>query len=241
MLRAMRRDAASRSAAREALAMAIAERDAYEAEHRAIEAAASTARTASFTATSALAAARRAVDEARITETERLVASATGAAPPTGLTLREARAAVVDAEDLVTATGDARDLLAARLRESESRRRWPSDKVKAAAVAVLGESPVAGRIAAELHALQREMLDRALVLRWLIDKGIIDAAPPAPTTSEGATAAPPARLIDARFDQAPLVWRQFDAGSFDGIEFASGRWIDALERLQNDADAEIPA
>lgn len=193
-------------------------------------------------AADALSAARQSVTEAEAAlETARTaaarhivdVSAGGGGTPPASL--KDARLALQDAVDRRDAAAAACEQIRAELASMTTAiELWPL-RLREAAVTVLAQAPAIGTLIADLGRAQREMLDRALALRFLIRAGAVDLASIPAAEKYGQPTTAPARAADALLDQAPIGWLSVEQ-SVSG----AGPWRDALDRLLLDADAPLP-
>lgn len=178
-------------------------------------------------------AAREAVERAKQDAVDTHVATSLGTAAPVAMTIKAARAAVVDAEDTLSAAKSARDALKLRLEEAEKYRHYPAERVTAAAQAVLATSPAIDAVVTDIARLQRELFDMAAQFHWLVRQKMISCERIKTGTYDSEM--PLAEIVRSRLNSPPHTWHALAA------EVAGARlWEDALSQLMRDAAAPLP-
>ncbi len=187
------------TAAREALAEAVASYAALQAHIIAVAKAEEAATAAWRAARDAAAAAAEGSARARREAVAHLVALAKGAAGAPPLSIQDAAAAVIAAEECVAAALAARDELSEQLRQEQDRIPLRKLAVEDAARAVLGGEAacVAAELLVELEELHWAVLDKGHLLRWLHNQGVL--VPP-------REAAASMLEVSNRLDMRPTAW-----------------------------------
>lgn len=229
---------ASLSAERRALAHAIDARTAAEAVHAEALAADSAAASALSAAQRAVNAATAAIEAARGEAAAAALAAARGGVAPPTAPARAARAALLDAEDSLAAAAAARDTLAVDLAEASrvlARAGGAVTNAVAAVVTAEGAS-LADECAASLDRIQRALVSRGALLKWLIESGAV------PThTEHGQGFKEPidesVRLIMSRLHSPSHYWRALEPERAG----AAAALIEAATALAMDASAPLPA
>jgi len=219
------------SPARQRLAEAIAAQTAAAERIALLVSAQTRARTAWTAADAALTAAREGAEEAALRAHEHNVATLLGNPPPSIPTRRDAAATLQGATDAATDAEAAAHAIAAELDTLQAGGRERADKIAAAASAVMREEmqPAAEALAAEIVALQRDMIDKGRALLALSRHNVVATQAPAATpAASAARAALESALIDC------AAWHR--AGSSP----SEARYEAALAALKADAMAEVP-
>jgi hypothetical protein len=237
-------DAASfPSAARAALAEAIAARDAIIAEIAAIEAQDEPARSRWSDARVAYEAAKKTVDGAKAAYATHLVDMATGRGGEEPVSPQMARQRLADAEDDLETAKTVHATIRSRRDQKATELRYARERAKAAAIAVMREFPAVAKVAEDFERLQRELLDRGLVMKWLVQEGVIKLTKLNDILTGGVDASyrpkvayTPTDLAVQRFESPPLTWK---ALMQDERVRGAVRWEAALRSLLTDADATV--
>lgn len=95
-------------------------------------------------------------------------------------TIRQARAALIDAEDEATAATAAVRALEARQADAKAAAGFASDRVTQAAVRLLRGAPEVAAAVAEAERLVRDLLRAGSALLWLERQGVLSRRPEAP-------------------------------------------------------------
>ena len=162
------------SPARADLAIAIAARDALQADVDRLKAAEEPLEQAQRDAWRAITAAKEAVEAAQISATEYVLAKASGNASAAPMTTRQARDALADAEDADASVKAAQAKRRAELDAAEMSLGFAREKVKKAVAAVMREHPDLPALVGRIDKLQRELLEAAATLALLIDNRAIE-------------------------------------------------------------------
>jgi len=219
------------SAARGALAEAIAARDAANVRLSGLHGVADRATRNVRAAQEALDVAQGGVDAARAADgraaTDALLAGT--ATPPASLPA--ARAAMVACEDALAAATTARDALQAEIAELTAALPIRQMRVDDCAVAVLREEADAAvrALLAEIEALHKQVADRGLALQWLTDQRVVIAW--------GADAMPGVGELQSRFTMPPRTWILSQHPDRAPSRLV---WEAALAALKIDAAAPVP-
>lgn len=222
-------------AARAELRRLVGEHSAFQARRAVLAAAESAAADTLTVARGEVDAAETALETARTQAARHIVdvSAGQGGTPPASL--KDARLALQDAVDKRDAAAAACEQIRSELASMKTAvDLWPT-RLREAAVDVLRQAPVIVTLIADLGRAQREMLDRALQLRFLIRAGAVDVAPIPSVERFGQPTAPPARTADQLLDIPPLGW--LDLGR---AVPGAGPWMDALNALMHDPDAPLP-
>jgi hypothetical protein len=219
---------------REALASAIEVRDARRQTLAAMETAVSAATVEWRRARDARADAASAVERAKVEAADFLTAVAQGDAPAAPLTIRAARTALVDAEDEEGAARAALDTLTSRAANSPLRDPWiPEEHVRKAVAAVLMTAPGVAPLLAEVERLQLELADKGAALLFLANNHALDLA----GIDLGTRTEPsPARIVVDRLQSPMATWT-----GLTSLGTSVAPWRAALDALNNDAMADLPA
>jgi hypothetical protein len=225
--------AAFPSAERAELAAAIVKAAAAGARTAALAKAIATANSDVLQAIMAAERAEEALADAQASAGRNLVDKALGGAGP-AVSVREARSAVIAAQEHLD---ECRTTRAALQAEPSDDRGLSAAAVRAAALAVIS-AETAGRgaaMAARVSAMQRELVAVGSGLEWL---AAIDAFP----TRNGRPADDAVRHAALRMEQTPGQWMMTATPQEKPFAVQSGRiaWTAAFERLQTDANAELP-
>ena len=227
------------TAARAALAEAIAAHAEAEANLTAANAAANPASQAVWAATRAVEEATTALAEAKTAAARHLTDVARGIAGEPPRSIKDARVALQDAEDTLEAAREARDALKVHLPEYEAREAFTKGRLRDAALAVLRAeaAPMADALVAELTEAQRTVATKGAALEWLVREGMIEASnvPAAPGSFNMVSN--PAKLALSRHRSPPQTWQLAHA---EMTTAGPAPWQAALIALQRDAAAELP-
>jgi len=227
------------SPARNALAQAIAEHKAAQANHDGLDAAVGgwdgTARVAVRTAETALEDARAALEQAKQDGATYLVESSLGDARPPPLSVKDAREAVVLAEDQLESARNAIETLKARLPNAVSALDWAERRLEAAALAVIAESPAPEKLLAEVQTLFDQLFDKASLLLWFLHKETFDMKD---VQTGGGTEFSPAARMKHRLQN--LNTMHFFDDRPGTLHPALAIWDNALAALKADARAPLP-
>jgi chromosome segregation ATPase len=202
----------SRSPERQALAAAIAVHAQLSVEIEAIEDAHEGATQTVYAARHAVEGAEKAIEEAKTNAADFLTNTLLGTGGTAPLTIKQARAALQDAEDELAAALAAREALRKKLEAVKARPGFAENKIKECALAVIAtEAPIA-EIVARREKAYREFVDAENVLQWFQVKDLADS----PTVHQPWEPKPTLEILGA------------------------GPWDAVLEALQTDADAPLP-
>jgi hypothetical protein len=178
-------------------------------------------------------AAEAAVEQAKVDAGTYLAAVAGGTAGARPTTIREARAALQDAQDGLDAALSARNLLRSQMTPGNGAPEMALMRLRDAAVAVLTVEAAtsAAALVAEVEALQRQLAERGSALNWLATETGIFAR-----GTFGGFTDPGVGPALARLTTPPCSW----GGLGDAHDAGRARWQDALAALMVDAQAELP-
>jgi hypothetical protein len=182
----------------------------------------------------AVDAAGEAVEAAPSNAARHLTDTALGTAGAAPQTIREARAAAIEAADHLDSCLAAREALGSE--QAAGNNGLPALLVTDAAVAVV-KAEVAGRaaaMAAEVAELQRRLVVRGSALEWLSNKGVL---PPGARGAED-----PIRDTVRRMEVSPQQWANGTIRYATSVFEPTGRlaWEAAFEQLLRDANAPLP-
>jgi hypothetical protein len=216
---------------RAALAHAIAAAADAGARRVALERAAQAANSDALKAIQTVEAAEAALGEAQGNTAKHAVDKALGNAGAAPLTVREARAAVIEAQDHLEECRATRAALKAELYASANR--WSALSVEDAAKAVLRAEMQqrAIALAAEVAQLQKDLVSKGSTLQWLSNKGVL------PNADEATI-----RNTVARLERPAAEWAIGTVRYATSVWEPTGRlkWEAAFERLKTDANAALP-
>ena len=238
---ALRKQPSSLSSSRAALAEKIARRDAANREEAALEAALMWDGTASQgvrAAELALEAAASAVEQAKVDAAQDVVSTALGHALAGATSIKQARQAHTEAQDMLDAATAAKAAVQDRLKALRTERSFRADfGVKDAAIAVLREecAQVITDLTAQCEQAQRTLLRAGLALNWL-SGGVIERGKVPGVYGEDSILD---RDVDAalhRFSSLPDAWPWMDDPSMR----PDIAWANTLTRLMSDAAAPLP-
>ena len=227
---------------RTALALAIEERDGFEAELAAAQRATEPAAQAVENAEGAVEAAQAALEQSKSDAAKHLTSTALGTAGDPPRSIRDARAALLDAEDTLEAARAAQSALMVQTAEIERRRLGIEVRMRDAVRAVVGTEggQAARRAAQELARLQREMVMRAAELDALIASGAV------PLIEEhgamfGKPIDPETRAALYRLQSPPRSWHALQIGGLhQPVTSDATAWQAAIATLGRDATAPLP-
>ena len=228
--------------ARADLALAIAARGAAHESLIRLQAAEFQFWTAYTEVSSVVTAAEEALQRAQEASAAYRVASAIGDAAAAPMTITAARAALVDAQDELATAGAAQNNLAGRIAAATTACAAADATVRAAAMAVLRESPAVSSLLDDVLRLQVEAIYKGRGLSWLISSGVLpggDAPFPIQATHEHYALVKTSRFMDA-LPVNTLPGR--GPGDYSPMSDHPGAlvWHDALAALEQDATAPIP-
>jgi hypothetical protein len=223
---------------RQSLAIAIAERNAAQAELDALNNAAggwdNPARQAVRKAQAAVDAAPEAIAAARDAAANYLVAQASGIATPPPPTIAAAREAAQLAADELAAASAALETLQDRIKPAQDALGWKERAVEKAVEAVLRSSPEVTAVLAEVQRLQRELFKKGAQLVLLLSKNALDLQR---VESPGRSDFSPAqRTVHKLTLQPPALWES--GPDFPPADLTT--WDRALAALHRDATAPLP-
>jgi hypothetical protein len=218
------------SPARQALAKVIAAIAENQRQIAALSVAIETAWSTVSAAEAAVTVAQDAMAQAQRNAATYLVDQALGVAGDAPKTIQSARAELLAAEDNLAASKAARDALTTRFAEEQKRpERLTVDLAEAARTVVRVEAADATQmLAAEVVALQRQLIDQAYALSWLVSQRRMIGEPPA---------ADLARDAELRLYQMPASW---DLARAPDASLTLGVWRAAFETLKTDPTAPLP-
>ena len=221
----------SASPERTALAAAIAEEEARQAEEIALRDAQATSLAAVIAARKAVQAATDALDAAKQQAAESLLNAPSGEQRPSPVAA--ARARLTDTEDGLEAALAARATVEERAQAAARGRPFAGDRVRRAAMAVIRAEgkDYAAVVAAEVAELQAKLAARGATLDWLVEAGIF------PTDS---TPGPGANRVLDRTIETTLFRLGSPPNSWRGIAVDASEWEAALTALMADATALLP-
>jgi hypothetical protein len=220
------------SAQRAELAHAIARAADAGARPVALEQAAATANSALLAAIGAVEAAEEALEEAKGNTAKHAVDRVLGTAGPPPLTVGQARAAVIQAQDHLDECRDTRAALKAELDKGDnglSSLRL-TDAARAVIRVEMRDRAIA--LAAEVTRLQRDLVAKGSALQWLA--GVL------PRADLGQD--DPVRRAADRMESSPSAWT---IGTIRGdasfaIPTGGNAWAAAYEALLRDANTVLP-
>ena len=167
----------SRSPERQALAAAIEASAQLSVEIEAIEGAHEGATQSVYAARHAVEDAEKAIEDAKTNAADFLTKKLLGTAGAAPLTIKQARAALQDAEDELVAAQAAREALRQKLSAMEKRPSFAESKIKECALAVIAaEAPIADFVARYERA-NCEFTDAARILQWFEVKNLAERKP----------------------------------------------------------------
>jgi hypothetical protein len=229
------RPPASLSPERQELATAIEGWRTSRIELDAIDRAIATAFDATLVARAARDAAEADIGVAKDDAAAHLTAVALGTAGPAPRTIREARAALTDAQDAMAAAEAALAALKARHRAAADALGVREHRRERAARAVVLAAPETAVLLATVERLQRELVEKGAALVFLRDRNVLDVGMPGLPNYRGNTGADVALL---RLESPISTWR----GPHLGLDPAGARpWEVALSALLLDAAASLPS
>lgn len=217
------------SAARQRLAEAIAAKAEADDRLRTLESVRHRAYAAIEAAEAALATASADATKADQQAHELRIADLMGRPRPGIPTRAEANAALRAAQDEVRDAEAAWRAISAEADALQAAARERDERVNEAAVAVLREESNAAVTALvdELYGLHRKMVERHLLLTWLIRESV--------TTDTGPRSLLGVSELVNRTFQPPATW-----SNWRGESAATAAWAAALEALKVDAAAAVP-
>jgi hypothetical protein len=231
---------------RAALAHAIAAAADASARKAALVNAGATADAEVRAARRAVEAATEAIETAKSNAARHLTDVALGTAGEAPLSIRQARAAAIEAADHLEACLAAREALNAERVEGKG---WSAENsrldVEAAAVAVIRAEMAARGVAlvAQVARLQRELVARGSALQWLSKAGVFPRSGRSDDNGYGEPAADEnIRHTVWRMESTPSQWAIADtlhAAPF-AIPTGGQRWAAAFEALKCDASTVLP-
>jgi hypothetical protein len=234
MLRPVRKPT-SLSPERQALADAIAERDATKAEFEAVQRAAggwdSPARQAVRQAEAALEEATAAIEKALQNAATYLVEQASGAGTPPAVTIADARRDEQTARDNLAAAESALATLKARIGPAEDALGWKEMKVRDAVEAVLKAAPETEAVLVEVENAMRVLWQHGAVLQAIHRAGALDLRN---VETPGRSDLSRANRLHGRMHQPPMYWPDFPPAG------AVGLWNAAVKALHTDASTVLP-
>jgi hypothetical protein len=219
---------------RAALAHAIAAAADAAARRVALERVSQAANSDVLKAIGAVEAAETTLAEAQANTAKHMVDKALGTAGVPPLTVREARAAVIAAQDHLDECRQTRAALNLELDKSDNS--WSSSRVADAAYQVIMAEARqrAVALAAEVAALQQKLVARGSALEWLHRNGAFPKIERGETDHVGG--------IVQRMESAPSRWTmptQPGVAPF-AQPVGANAWAEAFEALKRDAAAQLP-
>ena len=166
---AQEQPSAAPSSERVALAEAIREKNGADERLASLRKAHQTAESAVFRLRAEVEVAEVALEQAKAAAAEHMVALASGSAGEAPISIRSARAALLDVQDDLAAAQAARESLKGQLDDASQRPNSVANRVRAAALAVIrmeGKA-AAEALVAEVERLQQQLIRRGEALRWL--------------------------------------------------------------------------
>jgi hypothetical protein len=178
-----------------------------------------------------------AIETAKANAARHLTDTALGTAGAAPQSIRQARAAAIEAADDLEACLAARDALKAEMADDKG---WSALQVQDAAVAVL-RAEMAGRgvaLAARVADMQRQLVAAGSGLEWLSRAGAFRE----PGGRHGEAADENIRHIVHRMELAPNQWTMSTKPHAAPFAQPTGaqRWQAAFEALKRDATAALP-
>jgi predicted HAD superfamily Cof-like phosphohydrolase len=223
--------------ARAELALAIAARKALDEKISGFGAAENAYWSHLAAAQEAVEAATSALEQAKRDATDAMIASAVGdPQKPGALTVREARAALQDAEDHLAVIRGTQDAITRQRNEATEAVQAAHKRVAQAARLVIREHPDLQAIASKTDAMIRDLARQFGLLNWAMDSHIFQDINHAGYVQEKTSDEKAAQVSADRFKTPPMYWNDLR-----GImnEFPPA-WHMAFEALQRDANAPLP-
>lgn len=223
------------SAEREALARANEDNRTRRERVAAIETALATARNGLWTAKATLKAATAAIQAAKANAAQHLVSVASGQSEVPPITIKAARAALIDAQDDLEVAEATIAALEAELCDATNALNGSGSRTVFATLDLLRASPEIPALLEEVARLQIELANKGQALLWAADKKLIAGVVGGMMPNGEWRPPSKARAVLDMLLSPPLMWK----GLIDPGHGAA-EWEAVLTALQSDASAPLP-